>query len=81
MPAFLILIQEPDPQTGEKPGAGACVDEEHQLLPDGTLLHVTYWKHARPIRCAAASSLDPALEGWTQIRVKTPFEELESNER
>ena len=24
--------------------APAVVDEEHQLLPDGTLLHVTYWK-------------------------------------
>lgn len=73
-PAFLISILEPDPATGEKPVPGV-VDEEHELLRDGTLLHVTYWTRSgggnssEPIR-------DPGLEGWKQIRVKSPFDEF-----
>ena len=74
MPAFLLSIQEPDPQTGEKP-APNVVDEEHQLLPDGRLLHVTYWKHAAD-SLPAAIVPDPAMRGWTQIRVRSPLEEL-----
>jgi Family of unknown function (DUF6162) len=76
--AFLIFIQEPDPVTGEKAPPPSVVDEEHQLLPDGTLLHVTYWKHStaglRP-----GTILDPAAAGWQQIRVKTLFEEIEKS--
>jgi hypothetical protein len=73
--AYLIYIQEPDPETGEK-AKPSVVDEEHQLLPDGTLLHVTYWKRA------GASALpgvitEPALDGWLQIRVTSLIEELE----
>jgi len=78
-PAFLILIQEPDPVTGEKPQlvAGAPVDEEHKLLADGTLLHVTYWKRSPP---ASGSGIiaQPEVEGWTQIRVASPFAGLEA---
>ena len=76
-PAFLISIQEPDPVSGEKPVPGV-VDEEHRLLPDGRLLHVTYWvgrTDARP-----DPILDPALRGWKQIRVASPFEEMEKME-
>jgi len=77
--AFLILIQEPDPVTGEKPPPPSVVDEEHQLLTDGTLLHVTYWKRpAAGVR--ERLILDPAIEGWVQIRVRDPMEELASNE-
>ena len=70
----MISILEPDPETGEKPVPG-IVDEEHQLLPDGRLLHVTFWtgradEQPEPIP-------DPALRGWKQIRVTSPFEELE----
>jgi len=76
-PAFLILVQEPDPIFGEKAAAGV-VDEEHQRLADGTLLHVTYW-----MRAAAPTGpgiiADPALGGWRQIRVRTLFEELEES--
>ncbi|MBI5504028.1 MAG: hypothetical protein HY899_04460 [Deltaproteobacteria bacterium] len=73
--SFLIFVQEPDAQTGEKPTA-SMVDEEHQLLPDGKLLHVTYWKHAA---AGVPGDLirEPALGGWQQIRVRSPFEELE----
>jgi hypothetical protein len=77
-PAFMIFVLEPEPTTGEKPVSG-MVDEEHQLLADGTLLHVTYWKR---IGASMPQSLvwDPALEGWTQIRVATLVEELEKRQ-
>jgi len=75
-PSFLIHVQEPDPVTGEKPPPPSVVDEEHQLLPDGTLLHVTYWKRAgRPPGEGIIG--DPARLGWTQIRVRTLLEEME----
>lgn len=73
-PAFMISIVEPEPVGGETPVPGV-VDEEHQLLPDGVLLHVTYWKR-RPDGIAPGPVREPALAGWTQIRVKTPIEEL-----
>jgi hypothetical protein len=76
MPMLLILVQEPDPVTGEKPPPPSVVDEEHQLLGDGTLLHVTYWTHA-PAVLRGGVLVDPAIEGWQQIRVKSPLEELE----
>jgi len=74
--AFLILIQEPDPVMGEKAPQPGVVDEEHQLLTDGTLLHVTYWKNAEPSVRAGVIG-DPAMAGWTQIRVTSPFKEME----
>jgi hypothetical protein len=77
--AYLIFVQEPDPVTGEKPPPPSVVDEEHQVLPDGTLLHVTYWK--RPTAgLHDGLVVDPAIEGWAQIRVKIPGEELASYE-
>jgi hypothetical protein len=77
MPMLLILVQEPDPVTGEKPLPPSVVDEEHQVLADGTLLHVTYWKHAPGAALRSGVIVDPAFEGWQQIRVKSPLEELE----
>lgn len=74
MPAFMISVLEPDPTIGEKPLPGS-VDEEHQLLPGGVLLHITYWKR-RAEGVGADAVSDPALAGWTQIRVKSPIEEL-----
>jgi hypothetical protein len=75
-PAQLIFVQEPDPVTGEKPPPPSVVDEEHQVLGDGTLLHVTYWKHAAA-NLHPGLIVDPAIEGWEQIRVKSPLEELD----
>jgi hypothetical protein len=74
--AFLILVQEPDPVTGEKPPPPSVVDEEHRLLPDGRLLHVTFWKRSAA-GVDAGTIVDPALQGWQQIRLKTLFEEME----
>jgi hypothetical protein len=74
--AFLILVQEPDPVTGEKAPQPGLVDEEHHLLTNGTLLHVTYWKTAEPSLGPGVLG-DPAMAGWTQIRVTSPFKEME----
>jgi len=73
-PAFMISILEPEPVTGERPLPGV-VDEEHQLLSDGTLLHVTYWTRTGGVNSPEPIS-DPGLEGWKQIRVKTLVEEF-----
>jgi len=75
-PFFLIHVQEPDPVTGEKAPPPSVVDEEHQLLSDGSLLHVTYWKRATPDRRPGVIG-DPALAGWLQIRVRSPLEEMD----
>lgn len=74
MPAFLILVVEPAPGTGEQPAP--VLDEEHQQLSDGTVVHVTYWKHANTD--APAVLADPALRGWQQIRVSNPFQVVEA---
>ncbi|MBX3024766.1 hypothetical protein KF840_07635 [bacterium] len=75
-PAFLILIVEPPPGGGEQP-APAVVDEEHQLLADGTLVHATYWTRASA-SVPAGVPADPALQGWQQIRVNSPFQTVEA---
>lgn len=66
-PDFLLLIQEPGPVGAEIAQPG-IVDEEHQLLPNGALLHVTWWKRpAGPPPAAVVAR--PELERWTQIRL------------
>jgi hypothetical protein len=74
--AFQILIVEPPPGGGEQP-APAVLDEEHQVLRDGTLVHVTYWK--RPgATLPPGVAADPALQGWLQIRVNSPYQVVEA---
>lgn len=71
-PEFLLVVQEPEPAGGETAVAGV-VDEEHELLPDGKLLHVTYWRR----KFAAGPEViypRPEIEGWTQIRLGTAKE-------
>jgi hypothetical protein len=75
-PSFLILVQEPEPGGGED-ASTAGVDEEHQLLPNGKLLHVTYWEH-RPVTLGPGVIAEPALQGWRQIRVTSPFQSMEA---
>lgn len=74
-PAFLILVVEPAAGAGEQPAPGV-VDEEHQRLADGTLVHVTYWTRTAP-PAAEGVIADPALQGWSQIRVNSPFQTVE----
>jgi len=75
-PEFLILIQEPEPLGGEKLQPTAPVDEEHQLLPDGSLLHVTYWKRSPPVGAEGGLFAQPEARGWLQMRVTSPFPPL-----
>jgi hypothetical protein len=75
-PAFMIQILEPDASGGEQPLPNV-VDEEHELLADGRVLHVTYWKHP-PGGIGPRLVSDPALDGWLQIRVTSPFAVVES---
>jgi hypothetical protein len=67
-PAFLVLIQEPDP--GYVDTATAPLDEVHHRLADGTLLHVSIW--FRTAIAAAPSDqvlAQPFTAGWTQVLV------------
>jgi hypothetical protein len=61
-PDVLLFIQEPDPNGGETGDS----DEEHQVLTNGRLMHVTYWK--RESSGQAELALAPQSEGWSQIR-------------
>jgi hypothetical protein len=68
-PAFLLLVQEPDPQA---PAAASPNDEVHHRLTDGSVLHVSTWM--RPPGAGAAGAggeviVEPYLQGWTQLLV------------
>ena len=82
-PELLLLVQEPAPGAVDgavAPGA-VDVDETHHRLPDGTLLHVTYW-FRRPDAAAPALSrvVDrPFAEGWTQVLLGTAPKKGESS--
>jgi hypothetical protein len=67
-PAFLLLVQEPDPLAPPHPQVIATPgDEEHHRLRDGTLLHVSIWLRAGgPSRRDGVIAVPPA-EGWTQL--------------
>jgi len=67
-PAFLVLIQEPEPGYVDTPTA--LLDEVHHRLADGTLLHVSIWFH--PAATAAATDqvlAEPSTAGWMQVLV------------
>jgi hypothetical protein len=79
-PAFLLLVQEPDPLAPADPAApppDAPDDEVHHRLADGTVLHVSIWMRASPGFARAAAGPDaapaaaviavPYAEGWTQL--------------
>ncbi len=66
-PELLLLIQEPQSVGAEQPSA-AVVDEEHVLLPDGKLLHVTYWKRKKT-GAPTEVQYRPEVDGWTQVRL------------
>ena len=71
-PELLLLIQEPERVGAEQPNA-AVVDQEHVLLPDGKLLHVTYWKRKKA-GAPAEVQYRPEVDGWTQVRLGPPKE-------
>jgi hypothetical protein len=73
-PAFLLLVQEPDPRVPPAAAAAQAVDEVHHRLADGTLLHVSTWMRAAPLPGAASgvdggpgTIVEPFSRGWTQL--------------
>jgi hypothetical protein len=81
-PAWLLLVQEPDPLAPADPAApppGAPNDEVHHRLPDGTVLHVGVWMHPPRGAGAAVAGYDddtalaaPYARGWTQLLSSAP---------
>lgn len=69
VPAWLLLIQEPDKGAPPDP---AKEDEEHHRLTDGTMLHVSIWTHANGLDLPAHFISLPQVEGWTQLRIGPP---------
>jgi hypothetical protein len=69
VPAWLLLVQEPDKGAPPDP---AKEDEEHHRLADGTMLHVSVWTHADGTDLPAHFVSLPQVEGWTQLRAGPP---------
>ncbi|MEO8256332.1 MAG: hypothetical protein ABI868_03215 [Acidobacteriota bacterium] len=67
-PAWLILVQEPEPGAPPDP---AREDEEHHLLSTGVKLHVSIWVRADG-RVAGRIIRTPQAEGWTQLYAVGP---------
>jgi hypothetical protein len=67
-PAWLVLIQEPEPGAPPDP---AREDEEHHRLVTGAMLHVSTW--VRPDGAVPAGTIRaPQAEGWTQLYAVGP---------
>ncbi|MBI3403585.1 MAG: hypothetical protein HY048_19400 [Acidobacteria bacterium] len=68
-PAWLLLIQEPLPDSLPDPSPE---DEEHHRLAGGMMLHVSVWTHADGSELSPALVQMPQNEGWIQMRVNPP---------
>lgn len=62
--AWLLVIQEPDPQAPIDPAPN---DETHHRLPDGTVLHVSIWTHRFGAQIDRRFVRQPERTGWTQV--------------
>jgi hypothetical protein len=67
-PAWLVVVQEPEPGAPPDP---AREDEEHHRLSTGVMLHVSTWVRADP-RIASRIIRTPQAEGWTQLYAVGP---------
>jgi hypothetical protein len=67
-PAWLVLVQEPDPKGPPDP---AREDEEHHRLTTGEMLHVSFWLRSDP-RVPVRIVRTPQAEGWTQLYAVGP---------
>ena len=67
-PAWLILVQEPEPGAPPDP---AREDEEHHRLLDGEVLHVSTWIRADG-HAPRGTIRSPQAEGWTQLYAVGP---------
>jgi hypothetical protein len=63
-PAWLVLVQEPDPKG---PPELFQDDQEHHRLLDGTILHVSIWHHPDRKRFVPKAVQVPQNEGWIQL--------------
>jgi hypothetical protein len=67
-PAWLVLVQEPEPCAPPDP---AREDEEHHRLITGDMLHVSTWLR-RDAAVASRIIRAPQAEGWTQLYAVGP---------
>jgi hypothetical protein len=67
-PAWLVLVQEPEPGAPPDP---AREDEEHHRLLGGDMLHVSTWVRAGA-QVPAGTIRAPQAEGWTQLYAVGP---------
>lgn len=67
-PAWLVLVQEPEPGAPPDP---AREDEEHHRLLNGEMLHVATWVRA-DARVPNVIVRAPQAEGWTQLYAVGP---------
>jgi hypothetical protein len=67
-PAWLVLVQEPEPGAPPDP---AREDEEHHKLITGVTLHVSTWARTDS-RVASRIIRAPQAEGWTQFYAVGP---------
>jgi hypothetical protein len=63
-PAWMLTIQEPEPNAPPDPSPN---DDEHHRLPDGTTLHIYVWMHQYGGRVKPAFVPQPEADGWTQV--------------
>lgn len=67
-PAFLALIQEPEPGYAETVMPATPPDELHHRLSDGTLLHVSVWFRPDGLVPEDQKAIArPFAAGWTQV--------------
>jgi hypothetical protein len=69
VPAWLILVQEPD--AGVPPDQ-PFEDEEHHRLLDGMMLHVSTWNFTDGLHVGTKLIRLPQAEGWTQLYAVGP---------
>jgi hypothetical protein len=67
-PAWLVLVQEPDPAAPEP----FIDDEEHDRLVDGSVLHVSIWNRPEGASFPTTVLRSPHLEGWIQLYAAPP---------
>ena len=69
-PAWLVLVQEPDPAA---PPEVFVDDEDHARLLDGSILHVSIWCHPDGARVPPGAVIRlPQGEGWIQLYAAGP---------
>lgn len=67
-PAWLLLVQEPDPAAPEP----FQDDEEHDRLVDGSVLHVSIWNRPEGASFSTNVLRSPQAEGWIQLYAAPP---------